>query len=344
MIFTRFGILASSGIADVGATVFFAGAETTPSNPHAYEYEVGVGYGTKYANPASNTGGTTSTYPSPHPTGDFVAIGSDGAPFVYAYAWSDSTGFGTQFAAPADLSGINFRQNASAYSNDGDAVVFGGSSSSRPAAWAWSAAGFGTRFPSTFATAPQEIRFSPNGDYLATAGQSPIRVYEWSAAGFGSSYIPAVPTGTNGFGCRWNTDESVVAATDNGLHAWEWSAAGFGTKYADPSPGALSSRSVVWNANDEAVLSAGNAAPISLQAWAWSPAGFGTGYANPVATIERNAFGDMEATGQDFVAVNRNNALVEAIPFSTAGGFGTKYANAATNLPGRSRGGQNIRN
>jgi hypothetical protein len=110
--------------------------------------------------------------------------------------------------------------------------------------YAWSGAGFGTRF-SNPATIPgstgYSVAFSPTGDAIAfLGGGSPgIYVYPWSASGFGTKYTDPGTLLNAGINLAFSPNGDTIGAAMQGspyIRAYPWSSAtGFGTVYADPS-------------------------------------------------------------------------------------------------------------
>jgi hypothetical protein len=163
------------------------------------------GPGTKYTDMASIPNPTDVFNVAWSATDSQVALGSGNNSLtntIQAYRFTPGTGWGTKFTAPVlanrptgICSGIVFRK-------DNDVLVINnGTASAAIIAYAWSTAGFGTKFanPAT---------------------------------------LPAVGSDSNSRGkSRFTKDGNnliVGALTTPFVHAWAWSA-GFGTKYSDPS-------------------------------------------------------------------------------------------------------------
>jgi hypothetical protein len=163
-----------------------------------------TGPGSKYTDVASIPNPTNVYNVAWSATNSQVAIGTDDSLTnnIQAYRFTPGTGWGTKFTAPVlanrptgTVSGIVFRK-------DNDVLVINnGTASAAIIAYAWSTAGFGTKFanPATLpavgspSRASGKSRFTKDGNNLIV----------------GSNPTPFV-------------------------HAWAWSA-GFGTKYSDPS-------------------------------------------------------------------------------------------------------------
>ena len=177
-----------------------------------------AGPGTKYTDVASLPSPTGINDVSWSATDSQIALGSAaGSPNVniQAYKFTPGTGWGTKFTAPVlansptgSVAGIVFRK-------DNDVLVICNSTASAAIiAYAWSTAGFGTKFANP-ATLP--------------------------AVGIGS-----VTRGKSRFTKDGNN--LIIGSTASPyIHAWAWSA-GFGTKYSDPSdlpPGTVNVAKVV---------------------------------------------------------------------------------------------------
>ena len=176
-----------------------------------------AGPGSAYSAPASTPNPISITNVAFSATDSQVALGTDDSLTnnIQAYRFTPGTGWGTKFTAPVlanrptgGVSGIVFRK-------DNDVLVISnGTASAAIIAYAWSTAGFGTKFadPAT---------------------------------------LPAVGnSGSNRGKSRFTKDGNNLIIGSNSspyIHAWAWSA-GFGTKYSDPSnlpPGAANVVKVV---------------------------------------------------------------------------------------------------
>ena len=100
------GIIASSK--SVGSTTIAVAYSITP---FISVYPWSLGFGTKYANPATlpNGNGTDVSF---SPSGNDIAVSHATTPFISVYPWS--AGFGTKYADPATLptgsgSGVAFK-------------------------------------------------------------------------------------------------------------------------------------------------------------------------------------------------------------------------------------------
>lgn len=176
-------------------------------NPTPYIFAgpfTSTGPGTKYTDPATLPSPVTINDIAISPTNEQVALGCEGSLTnnVQAYRFTPGTGWGTKFTAPASanrptgsVAGVVFRK-------DNDVLVICNETATAAIiAYAWSTAGFGTKFadPATLpAVGPDaesrgKSRFTKDGNNL------------------------------------------IIGATGTPfVHAWAWSS-GFGTKYSDPS-------------------------------------------------------------------------------------------------------------
>ena len=105
----------SNALPPVAGTIAFS----TISSPFVNAYAWFLGFGTKYANPATIP--TDNGYgASFKPAGDAVGFAHNNTPYVTAYPWS--SGFGTKYSDPATLptglgTGISFLNGAVAVSH-----------------------------------------------------------------------------------------------------------------------------------------------------------------------------------------------------------------------------------
>ena len=114
------------------------------SSPYVTAYSwSSAGFGTKFADPATEPEGTSGDSVAFSPAGTELAIGTDDPPYVTAYSWS-SAGFGTKFADPATEPTGSGR--GVAFSPAGTELAIGHSSSPYVTAYPWSSSGFGTKF------------------------------------------------------------------------------------------------------------------------------------------------------------------------------------------------------
>jgi len=210
----------------------------------AYAWTNALGFGTKYANPATLPANLPWDL-SFHPAGTAIAGAiSSATPSIIAYPWSSATGFGTKYADPSTApAGTGY---SVAFSPAGDAVAVVHANSPFVSVYPWSSStGFGTKYadPATLPpSASYFVAFSPGADAIVTVnGTAPyVAAYQWSSAGFGAKYTnPATPPTGVAYGVGFSTAGDAVVIAHNitpfvSAYAWN-SATGFGTKYADPA-------------------------------------------------------------------------------------------------------------
>jgi hypothetical protein len=198
-----FGFGRSVRFNPAGNAVLVAGANGIPYF-HVYGWTYASGFGSKYSNPATNIGSEVNVC-TWNAAGDVIAFASQSTPSVHAYPFSVATGIGAKFANPAVL--MSTGAQGVCFNPAGDVIAASGTYTGGTVrnihAWAWSAAGFGTKFadPSTPVNlSMRQLLFSPDGGAIVGALQfAPCIVgYAWSAAGFGAKYSdPAtLPTGS----------------------------------------------------------------------------------------------------------------------------------------------------
>jgi hypothetical protein len=154
----------------------------------AYRYG-SSGWVSAYTPPSPGTFGTTV---SVHPNGDAVVV-AGGATGAFVYPWTYAGGFGTAYAQP--LTTVPGSIIGTAFSPDGQAIIFGTTTAPYIHAYAWdSSTGFGAKFADPpaggIASAAYRLYFSPDGKALIAVTNNigaTIGLYKWSASGFGST-------------------------------------------------------------------------------------------------------------------------------------------------------------
>lgn len=209
--------------------VMFCAFQSSPGI-RAYRYS-SSGFGTSYV-PSSSTFGSTV---SVHPNGDAVVVagGSTGA---FVHPWTYAGGFGAAYAQPTPTA-VPGSITGTAFSPDGQAIIFGTTTAPYIHAYAWnSSTGFGAKFadPPTggLTEAAGRLYFSPDGRSLIatpTAINGTIGFYKWSASGFGSTMYTNTPnivhTASLGQTVAFNPAGNVIVIADsqaNALRAWPW--------------------------------------------------------------------------------------------------------------------------
>ena len=228
-----------------------------------------------------------------------IALSSYSTPYITAYPWSSGSGFGAKYANPSTLP-TPYCTNLT-FNYPGTAIAVSHNTSPFLAAYNWSAAsGFGAKYsnPGTLPSAGaigRDIKFNPANTAVAM-------VYEQGSSPY--------------------------------LAAYNWSASGFGTQFLAPSTPPVSwCKGVKFNPAGNAIAIVYDAFPF-ISAYPWSASGFGTKFTNPAPQIDAGFYG---AFGVDFnpagtaVAISYYGSIgIDVRAFSSAAGFGTKYANPAT--------------
>jgi hypothetical protein len=170
--------------------------DTTTNNARTMAWSwSSSGFGTKFADSASDTGGFGVGF---HPDENAIAMGNGVGIRLRVYSWS--SGFGTKFSDPATLpSGLAF---STRFSPAGDYLTVSQENAPGINVYPWSN-GFGTRYadPAVSLATSLISNFSATGNNLAIGqitASSRIFVFPWSSSGFGTKYAdPAtIPTGT----------------------------------------------------------------------------------------------------------------------------------------------------
>lgn len=225
-------------------------------------------------------------------------------------------------------------------------IALGHNSSPYISIYPWSGSSFGTKV-SDPATLPSSggrgVAFTAAADAIAVAhSNSPrISVYPWSGTSFGTKFSdPGTAPDGNGTSVTFTSNDDAIAIghfTSPYIAAYPWSGSGFGSKFSNPGTlpvgYVLSCRFVA----SDAIVMTGNAGTIGFP---WSGSGFGTKFTNPTGTGVGSNCNDLNvATGNNVVAVaERVTPWVEAFPFSTSTGWGTKFSNPGTNIGARGYG------
>lgn len=324
-----------------------------------YKFSHTTGIGAKITSGATNLPTSSGGRVGVTSNGTYIGVGvsgqSTGIPAIRVYPF-DGNGFGAAVADPVSYSPLSgSRTNPScAFSPDDSVVVAAYSNSPYIEAWEWTGTGFGARF-SNPATMPTDslgdgIAWSPDGSVIASVSsnnsvyQPPsVAVYAWSSAGFGTKYTnPATgvtPSATSSV--TFNPSGTVIAITGNVLDvpvsAWAWSnATGFGTRYANPSTAFTTTYSLAFSPNSDAVFATHTNSPW-VSAYAWSDStGFGSKYQNPSgqqsATANIHYGCGFSPDGKAVGSTGYASPYMDVWAWSTAGGFGSRFANPATIL------------
>jgi len=272
---------------------------SSTSSPYFYVWQwSGLGFGTRYTNPASlvsPVGGSGIAGFTWTPTIDaFLVANSDATNYPQGWAWSNTSGFGTKYSNGSAISTV-YPVRSISISGDGNFVAFSvfGSGTANPtiALYAWSSStGFGTKYgnPSTLPSGAPPVRlgmaFNKVTNDLATseANNQIIDAYPVTSSGFGTRYADPV-TGIGGIirGVKFSSDGALLAiatgaATPISVYNW---GAGFGTKYSG-SPVASSATSIDWSSTNISIVIGNQVSSPYNSVYSWS-GGYGSKFANP---------------------------------------------------------------
>lgn len=285
-----------------------------------------------------------------------VAVGHAVTPFVTVYEFSPVTGFGTKYSNPASLPVFNGYDVD--FHPDGDVLLvtsFANTSTQKGLyAYAWSPAGFGTKYsdpalPSMSGSHFTGGKFTPDGDAIvvcAGATTTPtVFGYPWSVgSGFGTRFADPSSTPTDsGGGVAVSPDGTVVAAgfvSTPALKAWLFnSASGFSTKYTDAASSLGSSREVKFSPSGAGIVAVSAATGPYVKGYPWNnTTGFGAAYSNP-GTAPGNSLTGGQPYSLDFtpsggaLAISSGSAFTRWLTiyhWSDSTGFGSIYTNLAT--------------
>jgi hypothetical protein len=284
------------------------------------------------------------------PVDRYVAVGADGSPQITAYPWS--AGFGTKYANPAVAPGGVV--SSASFSQAGDFLALASSTGSAPygQAYAFSAAGFGTKFsPPSWpvgagggTSAPgRTVDFTNSGNAVAFGisrtedPQIEAFVFPFSVSGFGTRYAnPATTFNADVVhGVKFTNSGNALAVASNfteskRISAYAWSVSGWGTRFALPATGLPNTGyRIDFTPTDNALVVAHDSSP-RIAAYAWSGSGFGTKFSDPATALPNSGFGvSFSSNGSSVAAGHNNSPFISAYPWSGSG-FGTKYSNPAT--------------
>lgn len=180
-------------------------AITHSTTPFITVYNWDNGFGTKVDDPATLPLNNAFALDW-SPDGLYLAVtNSTTSPYIQVYNWT-GTGFGTKVGSnPSTLPtsvgyGVTF-------SPDSKFIVLANSGTIPLQAYAWSAAGFGTRYTpaSGIAGSGIDVKFNKAGTLLAVGSStSPYhQIYNWSSSGFGTKFASA---DTQPTGSCWDVD------------------------------------------------------------------------------------------------------------------------------------------
>lgn len=263
-------------------------------------------------------------------TAPVVIFARTQSPYIAAFPWNAGS-FGTQYADPTTPfpAGDVYRI---AFDSKAKNIVTSHLTSPYTTAYPWSS-GFGSKYANPASAVTQNASsatFSPDDSVVIVQGSSAnVAAYAWSSTGFGSRYSnPAtLPAGVC-YDVRFSPNGTHVAfahITTPFVTAYPWSS-GFGTKYANPaSLPANAGRSVDFSKNGAAIVVGQDGSPY-VSAYPWS-SGFGTKYSAPATTPLGVALGTRFHPSENVVGLAVENSRgIQAYAFTSASGWGTKYA------------------
>ncbi len=339
----------------IGASYIGIAHSTTP-RMSVYPWSSSSGFGSKFANPATIPGVipygiTTNNWRySSTPATAICVYGSTSPNQVNMYAWS-SSGIGTKYTNPASwpsTSGTTLNNGVS-FSPDGQNVVFGLTNTPFICAYPFNTStGFGTLYsnPATLPTGYTSlVTWSRNGTRVLTTGNQPGGSGKftptWGFSGGWGAIDVGPSTGATCLGFENHPTQDYViigrSVTTNSLRASSWTeSGGWGSFITDPAtnPGG-SVRQCLWDRTGT-VIGAGLGASPYVVAYGWSAGSFGSKYAAP-STIPTQSlppsFSWAGNTGS-CATVNATAPYVCAYAFTISGGFGSKFADPSTAIPG----------
>jgi WD40 repeat protein len=182
----------------------FAATDST-SFIHAYPWTTGSGFGSRYANPGTlppaGCNGVAVSY-----AGNYVSVAHTTSPYITTYPWTSGTGFGTRVASPVSGNRATDSGLSVAFNPADDTLVLGYLTGDYILAYPWTGV-YGTKYaaPATLpGGAVRQVKFSPDGNDIASGGAGPGQAYPWSS-GFGTKYAnPASPPAGNAWGASFS--------------------------------------------------------------------------------------------------------------------------------------------
>jgi hypothetical protein len=227
-------------------------------------------------------------------------------------------------------------------------LTLGGGAPAYAHTYEWTSGGYGSRYANP-AVLPTTATSGMGGDFnspdnnalvqvfLVSAGGSGIQGYNWSDSGYGTKYTNPSET-ISWESIHFNPADKTRFVTSTGsanfIAMYQFSStSGFGTRYTTATISSLAAYSARYNTSGNTVFVTGGLA-TGIAAWPATTTGFGTRYANP-ATLPGGTCFAAEASPDNSVVLvygglNASGApRIHAYAWTTASGFGTKYANPA---------------
>jgi WD40 repeat protein len=259
----------------------------------------------------------------------------------------DAVGWGTRYSLPTFLVGDGAQAE---FSPDNNYIVVSYTNSSlqgQVRMYPFSFNGIGTQVSGGFVTSPDApalgVAWHPDQNAilfgLGYQDAPTMRAIKWTGTAWGTTYSqPASDPTSNVYSTAFSFDGDYAFSADSDspyIFAYPWTqASGFGTKKANPTT--LPTDAVISiDTQEEQVVLALEASPY-VSAYPFISS-WGTKYADP-ATLPTGLGLDVSFSGTGHVAVaHQTSPYVTAYPFGGSG-FGTKYANPSTAIPGNAGG------
>lgn len=203
------------------------------SSPYILAVPWNVGFGTKYADPATLPIGLVYSVEF-NPSGTVLLIQDGEYPYLHAYAWS--SGFGTKYADPTATVSSSY-DGLVKWHPSGNFFVSG----SMGNVYNWSS-GFGTKYadPTGKPSLPKGADWNPAGTIIAFSDDfsNKLVAYDWSS-GFGTKYADGTdfPSMTVTEAFAWNPTGTAITigiTTSPYIYAYSWFN-GFSRRYSNPS-------------------------------------------------------------------------------------------------------------
>lgn len=215
------------------------------------------------------------------------------------------------------------------------------------AAYEWSAAGLGTKYPdpdTVLGGSGQGITFSRDGRwvFVTSSGSAPnLAAYPWENGFVASPELPSSTIPGAGFDVLVTRDNRYVIVTHVGspyVSAYHWTTTGWGARFV-PAVGITSAgQALAMDREGRYLLVAHYSGPL-ISAYRWED-GFASKYADPATLISSGSPGNCVcmAPAEDVVLVGTSTApYLHAYAWSDAG-FGTKLSDPPFTLSGAVRG------
>jgi len=254
-----------------------------------------LGFGTKYADPASLLNPIGNAMYGMAWTSNVDAMltvnGDARGSYPQAWAWSNSGGFGTKYA---NGSMLDYAQGLSLNGDNTLVAITSNALTPFIFIYPWSSStGFGTRFSNpSFSPQPQaglgwqRVSFNKvTNDLSAAATSSYIWACRVTSTGFGTAYsAPSTSLSSQVQNVLFSPDGASISTVNSGspsINAYRWGA-GFGTKYLTPAGLTMPNQQALdWASTTNAIASGSNSYSPYVDVYNWSSSGFGAKYTLP---------------------------------------------------------------